>query len=171
MDAFARAADGQLVFTLFEGNAEVLELLMRELAMFLRSPEPDTRATDRLFPRAYLDPTEDTSEREWQALVHDDLVRNKLTAFDGVAGWLAGATAGADGLVRLTLTAAQEGELLLAVNDARLTLAAMAGEDPEPSMLSDWLLDLVAELSELQLSELPEVAGDDGEQPPDALPD
>ena len=61
--------------------------------------------------------------------------------------------------------------MLLAINDARLTLAALAGEDPEPSMLTDWLLDLVAELSELQLSELPEVADDDGEQPPDALPD
>ena len=64
--------------------------------------------------------------------------------------------------MRITLTAEQEGELLLAVNDARLTLAALAGEDPEPSMLADWLLDLIAELSELQLAELPEVTDDDG---------
>ena len=133
MNSFERGADGRLVFTLFEGNAEVLELLMQELAMFLRSPEPDARATDRLFPRAYLDPTEDTSEGEWQSLVHDDLVKNKLAAFDDVAALLAASSTGADGLVHVALSAAQENALLLAVNDARLTLAALAGDDPDPS--------------------------------------
>jgi len=139
--------------------------------MFLRSPEPDARATDRLFPRAYLDPTEDTSEGEWQALVHDDLVKNKLAAFDDVAALLAASSTGADGLVHVALSAAQENVLLLAVNDARLTLAALAGDDPDPSMLMDWLLDLVAELSELQLSELPEIADDDPEDGPGPFPD
>ena len=36
--------------------------------------------TQRLFPRAYLDPTEEEAESQWQELVHDDLVEARLDA-------------------------------------------------------------------------------------------
>jgi hypothetical protein len=166
VSSFSRTADGRLEFACFAGNADALQLLMTELATFLASPEPDRRATDRLFPRAYLDPTEDDAEREWQSLVHDDLARGKIAAFEELATRLDESRAAIDGLVRLTLTAEEEARFLQAINDARLTLAALAGPEPEPSMLADWLLDLVAELSELQLSELPEMPDDDVDDPP-----
>src|SRR3954452_21014496 len=55
---------------------------------------------DRLFPRAYVDPTEDRSEAEFQSVVHDDLVRAKS---DAVAGLLAGLDGTTDRRGRLTL--------------------------------------------------------------------
>ena len=33
---------------------------------------------ERLFPKAYLDPTEEGREREYAALVHADLMRSRL---------------------------------------------------------------------------------------------
>jgi hypothetical protein len=168
MNVFTRVPDGRLQFVCVAGNAEVLQLLMTELATFLRAPDADRRATDRLFPRAYLDPTEDDAEAEWQGIVHDDLARGKIAAFEEVARHLEHATADADGLVRLELTPEEEARFLLAINDARLTLAALAGEEPEPSVLADWLGGLVAELTELQLSELPDVPDDEIDDPPRA---
>jgi len=51
---------------------------------------------DRLFPRAYVDPTEDRSEDEFQSVVHEDLVRAKSEA---VAALLADLDASADGQI------------------------------------------------------------------------
>ena len=61
-------------------------MLLAELRAAARSQAGrDNAATERLFPRAYLDPTEEDAETEWQAVVHDDLVREKLAALDAVA--------------------------------------------------------------------------------------
>ena len=137
--------------------------------------EPDARATDRLFPRAYLDPTEDTAEREWQSLVHDDLVRNKLAAFDGVADRLAGATAGnATASCASRSRPSRRASCSLAVNDARLALGTALGVTRTRRAVDARRLAARPHrraAHELQLAELPEVTDDDGEQPPDALAD
>ena len=83
---------------------------------------------------AYLDPTEDVAEREWQALVHDDLVRDKLAAFDEIRTLLAGGRPGTDGTIGFVLDAEQEEHLLGALNDLRLVLAELIDGDDEPSM-------------------------------------
>lgn len=47
------------------------------------------RVHERLFPAAYLDPTEDAAEREWQRLTHEELVRTKIAAAEIFSSTLA----------------------------------------------------------------------------------
>lgn len=81
---------------------------------------------DRLFPRAYVDPTEDRAEDEFQSVVHEDLVRAKSAA---VAELLADLDAETDRKDRVTLEL--DGEALEhwvgALNDVRLTLGVVLG--------------------------------------------
>jgi hypothetical protein len=81
---------------------------------------------DRLFPRAYVDPTEDRAEDDFQSIVHDDLVRAKSEA---VAALLADLDASADGRGRVTLQldAAAIEHWVGALNDVRLTLGVVLG--------------------------------------------
>jgi hypothetical protein len=163
MPTFARAPDGRLLFDLYHADSQVLVQLMQQLSAYLRSGDADPRASERLFPRAYLDPTEEDAENEFQAFAHDELLGDKLAAFDDIAAFVAGAEAHGAGRVRVVLGDEQETHLLLGLNDARLTLAALAGEAEAPAPLTDWLGALVAELTDLQLSELPET-GIDGDE-------
>ena len=129
-------------------------------------PNGDSRVTDRLFPVAYLDPTEDVAEREWQSLVHDDLVRGKLAAFDDIRTLLADGRPGPDGTIRFVLDAEQEEHLLGALNDLRLVLAELIeGDDSaagagalDPGTvdtrdLLEWLTAMVSELVDLKLAD------------------
>ena len=52
----------------------------RDMMGIVEDP-PDGDVRDRLYPRAYLDPTEETAQGEYDALVHDDLVRARRDAF------------------------------------------------------------------------------------------
>lgn len=72
-----------------------------ELALLRSAPEQlralydapgDDPARDRLFPRAYLDPTEEAAEREWQALARPSLLRDRLDALDRMDAHLDAAT-------------------------------------------------------------------------------
>jgi hypothetical protein len=179
---FRRAADGRLVVSFAEGHIALLGMLLSGIRSLIASGDLDEqpenpsaddaaprepsgqRATKRLFPAAYLDPTEEGAEQEWQALVHDELVRNRLAAFDDVRDVLTNAAADASGVVVVELDAEQEEHLLGALNDIRLVLAeivAGAGEAPADSDtrrdaigaadVLEWLTDLVSELVELKL--------------------
>ena len=166
MYPFDRAADGQLVVTFYEGHQVLLTMLLAEVRALVEAPERDSRVSGRLFPVAYLDPTEDVAEREWQALVHEDLVRAKVTAFDDVRTLLAEGRPGADGTIVFVLDAEQEEHLLSALNDLRLVLAELIdGDDAaadrgalEPgtvdtSDLLEWLTAMVSELIDLKLAD------------------
>ena len=63
MKTFERASDGQLVVTLLAGEAAILKMILTEIRKLIAEPEADNAATQRLFPRAYLDPTAEESER------------------------------------------------------------------------------------------------------------
>ena len=76
---------------------------------------------ERLFPRAYLDPTEEEAEAEWQRLVHDDLVDGRRQALATVERTLAGAMV-RRGRFELTLNEEQAQAWLAVINDARLAL-------------------------------------------------
>ena len=145
-------------------------MLLAEVRALVESPDRDSRVSERLFPVAYLDPTEDVAEREWQALVHDDLVRDKLAAFDEIRTLLAGGRPGTDGTIGLVLDAEQEEHLLGALNDLRLVLAELIDGDDEPvdagasarpldpagvdtRDLLEWLTVLVSELVEVKLDD------------------
>jgi hypothetical protein len=166
---FKRAPDGRLVVTFYEGHITLLGLLFTEMRERIASPAGGDPAFARLFPVAYLDPTEESRETEWQELVHDDLVREKLQAFDDLRDVLAHGQPGRRGTIVLELDAAREEQLLQRLNDVRLVLAEMIGEGPESetavtrevpgieaSDILEWLTDLVSQLVECKLADLPD---------------
>jgi hypothetical protein len=165
---FKRASDGRLVVTLYEGHITLLGLLFSEVRERIASPPTDDTAFARLFPVAYLDPTEESREAEWQGLVRDDLVREKLAAFDDLRDLLAEGRPGRRGTIVFEIDAAREEQLLQRLNDVRLVLAELIGEGPEAeavvtrdvpgidaSDILEWLTDLVSQLVECKLADLP----------------
>jgi hypothetical protein len=176
--AFRRAPGGALEVTLDQGEVELLRWVLSDLRNVVATPAVDDAlgsgaATARLYPRAYLDPTEEDAEQQWQRLVHDDLVEARVAALEHVVGVLAAAAANrhdaASGLVRTTFDTDTEGQFLTVLNDARLVLGTAAGVtadldvedlDLEPGDPRLHLLQVYGYLSELQ-HELVEVLLDD----------
>ncbi|HVW33482.1 MAG TPA: DUF2017 family protein [Acidimicrobiia bacterium] len=115
------------------GEAAVLTRLCEELTTLLSDDPGDTAGLvevvgdqkdpvlDRLFPRAYLDPTEEAAEADWQRLVHGDLVDGRRRALATVEGTLASAEV-RKGRFELTLDEEQAQAWLAVLNDARLAL-------------------------------------------------
>jgi uncharacterized protein DUF2017 len=92
---------------------------------------------DRLFPRAYLDPTEETAEAEWQDLVHSDLVEARQEALRVFGASLARARP-RRGHVELDLTQEEAEAWLSVLNDVRLALGTrlQVTEDLDPSAIA-----------------------------------
>lgn len=109
------------------GEAAVLTRLCEELNTLFRDDEPaggDQPADpvlERLFPRAYLDPTEEEAEAEWQRLAHGDLLDGRRRALATLEGTLARATV-RRGRLELTLDEEEVQAWLAVINDARLAL-------------------------------------------------
>src|SRR5438093_10268367 len=76
---------------------------------------------ERLFPRAYLDPTEEEAEADWQRFSHGDLLDGRRRALAAVEGTLASAEV-RRGRHELTLSEEQALAWLSVINDARLAL-------------------------------------------------
>jgi hypothetical protein len=126
------------------GEAAVLTRLCEELTALLDSDEPGGEGQadpvlERLFPRAYLDPTEEEAEADWQRLAHGDLVDGRRRAIAVVEATLAGATV-RRGRFELTLDEEQVQAWLAVLNDARLALGTrlqvtedldLSGLDPD----------------------------------------
>lgn len=127
--------DTELSLQLRAVEADAIVGLARSVRIVLDAPLPpagDEAARDRLFPRAYLDPTEDAAELAFQAAVHADLAAGRIDAIDGLIADLEGAERLRDG-VRVLLTAERAGRWLGAMNDLRLTLGTRIGvADDEP---------------------------------------
>jgi len=117
---------------------------------------------DRLFPRAYLDPTEERAEHDWQNMVHADLVKEKSEALAVLATSLE-RVADADGDAKLPLDRAEVEAWLCALNDARLALGVTIGitedhdptrldpadPDSQPFLIYDWLTMLQGTILEV----------------------
>jgi hypothetical protein len=121
--------DTELALGLRDAEVAAIGDLVRSVRIVLDAPLPpagDEAARDRLFPRAYLDPTEDTAELAFQAAVHADLAAGRIAALDGLA---AGLEVGARvrGGVRIVLDAERVGLWVGAINDLRLTLGTRIG--------------------------------------------
>jgi hypothetical protein len=125
MRRFERVEGGMLV-RLHPEEVDVLRLLAGELGELLENPVEGDVAIDRLFPRAYLDPTEEDKEAEWQRLVHEDLVEQRLRALQLLVDTLPD-SAGATGPVEARLDEEQEAAWLGVLNDTRLTLGSRLG--------------------------------------------
>jgi hypothetical protein len=121
----------ELDVVLEPGEAAVLTRLCEELNALLDADHGDDDGEgggtetdpvlERLFPRAYLDPTEEEAEAEWQRFVHDDLVDGRRRAVHTVEGSLAGALI-RKGRLELSLNDEQAQAWLAVINDARLAL-------------------------------------------------
>ena len=104
------------------GEAAVLTRLCEEMTTLLSADDtqPDP-VLERLFPRAYLDPTEEEAEGDWQRLAHGDLVDGRRRTLATVEGTLAAAVA-RRGRFELTLSEEEALAWLAVLNDARLAL-------------------------------------------------
>ncbi len=129
--------DGDLVVVRFEPDevAALRDLAGQLLALLTGGAAPygADPVRDRLFPRAYLDPTEDAAETDFQSVVHDDLVKAKSETVGALAASL---RSGADGRGRVKLTLDPEGvqEWVAALNDVRLAIGVVIGvteDDPD----------------------------------------
>jgi hypothetical protein len=119
---FRRSKKGTIAVTLSEDEAALLRSLPAELAPVIGgSPDTDIDVVARLFPSAYSDPTEAEAEGEWQRLMHDELVREKLAALEIFTVTLAAADR-KRGKVELELRDDDVAAWLGALNDARLAL-------------------------------------------------
>ncbi|MGH8998411.1 MAG: DUF2017 family protein [Acidimicrobiia bacterium] len=120
---FKRSRKGVEAF-LEAGEAAALAGVCRDLSgLFDTQTAPEERAgdpvLDRLFPRAYLDPTEEKAEAEWQRLAHGELVTGRQGALSAVVQSLA---RGSGGRFELSLSDTEAEAWLAVLNDARLTL-------------------------------------------------
>jgi hypothetical protein len=128
---FDRAKNGRLAVSLATEEVDVLRQLAGELTDLFENPEADDAARDRLFPRAYLDPTEEDAEAEWQRLVHPDLVDQRLAALHLLVDTLPSGAPSRSGRVETELDEAQEAAWLGVLNDARLALGSRLGVTEE----------------------------------------
>jgi hypothetical protein len=121
----------------------VLTRLCEELTSLFAGDDDSGEHSDpvlgRLFPRAYLDPTEEEAEADWQRLAHGDLVDGRRRALATVEGTLAAAEV-RRGRFELTLSEEQAQAWLAVLNDARLALGTrldvtedldLSGLDPD----------------------------------------
>ena len=155
--------------TLSEPERDLLRELPDQLRRLYSSDDPDDVVTTRLFPRAYLDPTEDAAEREWESLVRPELLREKLAALELVVTALDGASPGRRGRLLADLSEDDVGAFLGVLNDARLALGTTIGvtddldlsvldpSDPESAAYAayGWLTYLQGELIETLLGTMP----------------
>ena len=133
---FTRRRDGTVTVRLRPDEAALLVQVATELRTLLDAG--DGAVVERLFPKAYLDPTEESREREYAALAHADLLRNRLDRLAAVLATLE-PLARADGPQTIALDEDAVQEWLVVLNDARLALGVAVGvtEDLEPDDVDD----------------------------------
>ena len=84
---FRAGRDGTLTVSLAEEELGLLRALPEQLREVFES-DVDDPVRSRLFPRAYLDPTAETEEAEWQSLVGPSLLRERLDALELITSTL-----------------------------------------------------------------------------------
>jgi Domain of unknown function (DUF2017) len=157
---FRPGRDDTLTVSLAEEELSLLRALPEQLRDVLED-DADDPARARLFPRAYLDPTAETEEAEWQALVGPSLLRERLDALALITVTLDRAELIGDWW-QIDLAPDEVSAWLGVLNDTRLVLGTRIGvteeereldpADPEagPYALYQWLTwvqgDLIEEL-------------------------
>ena len=129
---FERRGEG-IVVTLDANEVELLRTIPDEVRAALEKPvSKDDPVYNRLFPSAYLDPTEESAEQDWQELVHPELLQSRLAALELVTTTLDRAET-KRGRAQVELAPDEVEAWLGVVNDARLTLGTRLGvtEDAE----------------------------------------
>jgi hypothetical protein len=128
-----RERGGRVVLRFEPVEAETLVAIVDDVRHALESGEADDPVTRRLFPRAYLDPTEESAEDEWKALVHPDLLRTRLDALGAVTATLA-EPPNRRGIVEIALDEERADQWVTVLNDARLALGTVLGVTEETEL-------------------------------------
>jgi len=166
---FARRRGGRVDATFEPGELDLLVGLPEQLRALYGSDENDPART-RLFPRAYLDPTEEQAEAEWQELVHPGLMEARLDALTTLEATLAAAEPAKRDRLVVHLSPEEANAWLSVLNDARLALgtrlsvtdetdlATLDPSDPAAPTLAAyaWLTYLEGELVDTLLGGLPD---------------
>jgi len=166
---FTLRRGGRVDLTLEAVEADLLRGLPAELRALYETDTPDP-ARDRLFPRAYLDPTEEQAEQQWQELVYPELLRGRLEALERLTSALERAETGRKDRVVVHLEPDDVPAWLGVLNDARLALGTRIGvtddtdltnldpDDPNAPVVAAyaWLTYLEGELVEALLGTLPD---------------
>jgi hypothetical protein len=165
---FKGARDGSVVVTFDEVEVHLMREVPEQLRALYQAPDPDP-ARERLFPRAYLDPTEEAAEAQWAALVHPELLRQRLEGLDALLRTLdGGATKGRR--TQVTLSPDDVNLWLGVLNDARLAFGTRLditddtdiwSSPPDDSMAAEraayaWLTTLQGLLVDTMLGTLPD---------------
>jgi hypothetical protein len=127
---FRRRKDGRIAVQLDADAVGVLRHVVDDIATIVAEP-PDDALRDRLYPRAYLDPTEEAAEADFRSLVHDDLVQSRLAALAAITDGLESAARAGRSTVEVVLGPDDEIAWLTALNDARLVLGTVLGVSEE----------------------------------------
>jgi hypothetical protein len=135
---WARRRDGAVTLRLLPAEAQLLVQVFDELRTMLDG-SPDDPVMRRLFPAAYLDPTEEAREREYEVLAHASLLRTRLDSLAELLDVLEPVTR-ATKRVELVLDDEQVGRWMGVLNDVRLALGVAIDitEDVDPD---DYELD------------------------------
>ena len=124
---------GAVVLTLLPAEVQVLHWVFGDLGRMLAGESGNDAVNQRLFPRAYLDPTAEESEAQWQDMVHDELVDARLAALADVVQSLDGAVdlPGRDAAREIALDPEQTERWMTVLNDARLAVGTALDVTPE----------------------------------------
>jgi hypothetical protein len=122
---FKRTGAGAVTVTFDEVEVQLLRQVPAQLRALYEGSDPDP-ARDRLFPRAYLDPTEEAAEQQWAALVHPELLRQRLDGLDALLRTLEGGRAKGRHTA-VTLSPDDVNLWLGVLNDARLAFGTRLG--------------------------------------------
>jgi hypothetical protein len=155
---FRSGPDETLVVSLAPDELEILRGLPDQLREVYDAP-PDDPARARLFPRAYLDPTAEDEEAQWQELVFPELVRERAAQLAALTATFGRAQAAGEWR-EITLAPDEVQAWLGVLNDLRLVLGARLGvtadvtrvppDDPRAPVFAvyDWLTMLEGDLVE-----------------------
>ncbi len=151
---------------LFDSEAKVFADIAADLRAIIETPAlGEDPVRERLFPRAYLDPTEETAEMTWAAFAHPELLESRVATLEILTrslDRLAPATPDKDaGEMKVIVLSPEETESWLkGLNDLRLALGTrlnisedgQKGESLDPYIalreIYDWLTFLQQDLLE-----------------------
>jgi hypothetical protein len=165
---FTLRRGGRVDLTLEAPEAELLRGLPAELRALYETDTADP-ARERLFPRAYLDPTEEQAEQQWQELVYPELLRSRLESLERLTATLDQGDPARKDRVVVHLEPDDVHVWLGVLNDARLVLGTRIGvtddtdlteldpSDPNAPVIAAyaWLTYLEGELVETLLGAQP----------------
>jgi len=166
---FELTPTGELEMQMVRGLAQAIDRYANELREVVEhggSTSSDVHA--RLFPRAYVDPTEDRAELAWQLEAHGELVSRRLAQLELLTSTLD--RGGVADPVRVVLSPEEVEAWLGVINDLRLalgvTLEITADTDLDAIPLHDprrGSADLYEILGYVQATLLHALMGDDFE--------